>query len=180
MKHYLPWAESFQSHVISEDHVRALSGPGVCNDIDPLRLSFELWGALELVPTLQGEKSTAWSQVMASTPGADLLSPLDLAAKHSSIGCTRLCTARLHRGGLETCSLTSLSDLDKWAGTLIEFYTFDESFVHHVLYVITCAKDRRPMCLGKTDVFKSFAMKLYERYGSMMACCMIASYQHYN
>ena len=65
-------------------------------------------------------------------------------------------------------------------GTLIEFYTFDESFVHHVLYVITCAKDRRPMCLGKTDVFKSFAMKLYERYGSMMACCMIASYQHYN
>ena len=64
-------------------------------------------------------------------------------------------------------------------GTLIKFYTFDESFAHHVLYTIMCAKDRRPMCLGKTDAFKSFAMKLDERYGSMMACCMIASYQHY-
>ena len=65
-------------------------------------------------------------------------------------------------------------------GTLIKFDTSDESFAHHVLYVIMCAKDRRPMCLGKTDAFKAFATKLDERYGSMVACCMIASYQHYN
>ena len=65
-------------------------------------------------------------------------------------------------------------------GTLIKFCTFDESFAHHVLHVIMCAKVRRPMCLGKTDVFKQFAMKLDERYGSMVACCMIASYQHDN
>ena len=64
-------------------------------------------------------------------------------------------------------------------GTLIKFYTSDESFAHHVLYVIMCAKDRRPMCLGKTDAFKSFAMKLGEWYGSMIAS-LLASNQHYN
>ena len=64
-------------------------------------------------------------------------------------------------------------------GTLIKFYTFDESFAHHVRYVIMCAKDRRPMCLGKTDAFKAFAMKLDERYGCMITS-LLASYQHYN
>jgi hypothetical protein len=58
-------------------------------------------------------------------------------------------------------------------GTLIKFYTFDESFAHHVLYVIMCAKDRRPMCLGKTDAFKQFAIKLDERYGRMVAWWLV-------
>jgi len=39
-------------------------------------------------------------------------------------------------------------------GTLIKFYTFDESFAHREPYVIMCAKDRSPMCLGKTNAFK--------------------------
>lgn len=47
-------------------------------------------------------------------------------------------------------------------GTLIKFYTFDEAFPVHVDYVIMCAKDRRPMCIGKTDAFKEFARKLDE------------------
>ena len=42
-RHYLPWAESYQSSVITDDHVRALSVPRVCSDYDLLRLSFELW-----------------------------------------------------------------------------------------------------------------------------------------
>ena len=58
-------------------------------------------------------------------------------------------------------------------GTLIKFYTFDESFAHHVLYVIMCAKDRRPMCLGKADAFKQFAIKLDERYGRMVAWWLV-------
>ena len=42
MKHYLAWAESFQSHVITDDLVRVLSTSGVCSDHDPLRISFGL------------------------------------------------------------------------------------------------------------------------------------------
>ena len=48
-------------------------------------------------------------------------------------------------------------------GTLIKFYTFDEAFPSHVDYVIMCSKDRRPMCIGKTDAFKEFCRKLDER-----------------
>ena len=62
---------------------------------------------------------------------------------------------------------------------MIKFCTFDESFAHRALYVIMCAKDRRPMCLGKTGAFQEFARKLDERYGCMVAL-LLASYLHYN
>ena len=48
MNHDLPWAESFPSHAITDDHVRGLSTSAACSDYDPLRLPFELWGHLNL------------------------------------------------------------------------------------------------------------------------------------
>ena len=43
MKVFLPWAEGFQSHVITGEHLQALAHAGVCSDIDPLKLSQDLW-----------------------------------------------------------------------------------------------------------------------------------------
>ena len=34
MKEFLPWAESFQSHVVTPQHVRALADVGICSDIE--------------------------------------------------------------------------------------------------------------------------------------------------
>ena len=61
MKHYLQWAESFQGHEISHAHVRGLANSGLCRDHDPFRLSFELWGHLNL--SLHGEEKITFNNV---------------------------------------------------------------------------------------------------------------------
>ena len=61
MKHCLQWAESFQGHEISDAHVRGLANSGVCSDYDPSRLSFELWGHLDLC--LHGEEKITFDNV---------------------------------------------------------------------------------------------------------------------
>ena len=61
MKRCPPWAESFQSHVITDDHVRGLSPARVCFDHDLQRLSFELWGHLNMC--LHCEEKIAFNNV---------------------------------------------------------------------------------------------------------------------
>jgi hypothetical protein len=118
MKHYLPWAEGFQSSVIIDDHVRALATSGVCSDNEPLRLSFELWGHTNLC--LHGEEKIAFNNVYPGN-GFDawrrLVVPIGLRSE-----------AQLHRmhknvyGPPTSRRLGDvLSDLDKWEGTLSEF-----------------------------------------------------------
>ena len=51
MKDFLPWAESFQSQVITPQHVRALADAGICSDVEPEKLSKDLRGYLNLCPT---------------------------------------------------------------------------------------------------------------------------------
>ena len=42
MKEFLPWAESFQSHVITPQHVRAVAAAGICSDMEPEKLSRDM------------------------------------------------------------------------------------------------------------------------------------------
>ena len=61
MKHFLLSAESFQSHVIEETHVQALAGFGVCSDVEPIKLSQDLWGYPNLC--LHGDEKVAFNNV---------------------------------------------------------------------------------------------------------------------
>ena len=70
IKHFVPWAESFQSHVFSEHHVQALSDSGVCSDTDLLEPSRNLSGYWNLC--LHGARrlpSTTSIQATASKYG---------------------------------------------------------------------------------------------------------------
>ena len=61
MKHFLPLAEGFQSQVIEHHHVLGLAGIEVCIDIDPAKLSLDLWGFLNLCRS--GEEKVAFNNV---------------------------------------------------------------------------------------------------------------------
>ena len=43
-----PRAESFQSHVVTDQHIRALADAGICSDVRPKELSRNLWGYLNV------------------------------------------------------------------------------------------------------------------------------------
>ena len=61
MKELLPWAESFQSHEITDDHVQALAACGLCMDISVERLSMDLWAFLNLC--FHGEQKLTFNNV---------------------------------------------------------------------------------------------------------------------
>ena len=63
MKYFLPWAESAQSQVITEDHVEALRDSGFCSDNEPSKLSRDLWGYLNLCLTGDKDKKDAFNNV---------------------------------------------------------------------------------------------------------------------
>ena len=48
MAHFLPWAESAQAHQITHAHVNALGDCGAMGSVEPLQLSRDLWGYLNL------------------------------------------------------------------------------------------------------------------------------------
>ena len=51
MAAFLPWAESAQAHPITHEHVNALTESGYMVEVEPLRLSKDLWGYLNLAIT---------------------------------------------------------------------------------------------------------------------------------
>ena len=61
MKEFFPWAEGFQSHVITPQHVRALADIGICSDVEPEKLSRDPWGYLNLC--LTGSEKIAFDNV---------------------------------------------------------------------------------------------------------------------
>ena len=48
MRELLPWAESFQSQTILDEHIAALSQSHLCLDSSPEKISRDLWGYLNL------------------------------------------------------------------------------------------------------------------------------------
>ena len=56
---FLPWAESAQSQQISHHHVHALSESGKMCSVEPLQISRELWGYLNLA--LTGKRKMAFN-----------------------------------------------------------------------------------------------------------------------
>ena len=61
MAMFLPWAESAQEHTITHAHVNGLSSLDVMSDADPLKLSKDLWGYLNLA--LTGKQKEVFNSV---------------------------------------------------------------------------------------------------------------------
>ena len=119
MKHYLQWAESFQGHEISDSHVRGLANSGVCSDHDPSRLSFELWGHLNLC--LHGEEKITFNNVEPGN-GFDAWRRIVVPIGPRS-------EAQLHRSHKAVMTPPTsrrlgdvLTDIEKWEGQLREYY----------------------------------------------------------
>ena len=126
MRHYLQWAESFQGHEISDAQVRDRANSGVCSDHDPYRLSFELWGHLNLC--LHGaEKITsnniepgngvdAWRRIVVP------IGPRSEAQLH-----------RTHKVVMTPSTSRRLGDalveIEKWEGQVREYYLCGEATI---------------------------------------------------
>ena len=117
MRHVLQRAESFQGHEMTDAHVRGLADSGVCSDHDPSRLSFELWGHLNICLHI-GEKIILHNV----KPG----NSFDVW-RHIVVPIGPRSDAQLHRTHKAVMTpLTSrrlgdvLTDIEKWEGPLRE------------------------------------------------------------
>ena len=119
MKVFLRWAESAQSNTITDSHVRALSESGFCLDNDPLQLSRDLWGYLNL--SLTGKEHENFGNVESGN-GFEAWRKLVVPLAPRS-------EARLmfmHRDIIKpppSKRLTEvIADIEAWEGRLTEYY----------------------------------------------------------
>ena len=65
MEVILKWAEDFQSQTVMLQHIQEVIQQGHCMDVDPHKLSWDLWGHLNLaIPATSGDR-TAFDNVAA-------------------------------------------------------------------------------------------------------------------
>ena len=119
MKVFLRWAESAQAHTITDSHVRALADSGFCSDNDPLQLSRDLWGYLNL--SLTGKEHESFGNVDSGN-GFEAWRKLVVPIAPRS-------EARLmfmHRDIIKpppSKRLTDvIGDIEAWEGRLTEYY----------------------------------------------------------
>ena len=107
MKHFLPWAESFQSHFVGEHHVAVLAECGVCSDIEPQKLSRDLQGYLN--SCLHGDEKIDFNNI---DPG----NGID-AGRRIVVPVGPRSEAQLNRMHKDEHN----QDLNKWEGSLTQY-----------------------------------------------------------
>ena len=91
MYHLLNWAENFQSTIISNRYIQRLTDDRFCFDSDPMQLSADLWGYLNL-STAGATDKEAFDNALPRN-GFDawrrIVRPLGARSKHDYTTCTR-------------------------------------------------------------------------------------------
>ena len=115
----LAWAESAQERIISSQHVAAASGFGYCFDIEPMRLSHELWTYLNLALG-DGKEKLSFNNVERSN-GFEAWRKLVVPAKPRSKARVHLMHRDVHNPPMSRSLQHVMEDIDTWEGQLTEF-----------------------------------------------------------
>ena len=119
MKELLPWAESFQSHEITSEHIAAIAGCGLCMDAPVEKLSLDLWAYLNLC--LHGEQKMVFNNVEPGN-GFDAWRRIVVPIGPRSEAQLHRMHRSVHNPPTSKRLGDVLHDLDAWEGRLNEFY----------------------------------------------------------
>ena len=115
----LDWAESAQERTISSQHVAAASNFGYCFDVEPMKLSHELWTYLNLALG-DGKEKLAFNNVERSN-GFEAWRKLVVPAKPRSKARVHLMHRDVHNPPMSRGLQHVMEDIDAWEGQVTEF-----------------------------------------------------------